>query len=140
VPTPQQCIGCAAGVHVRAVPVELTAADLERLRAGDDGRPIVIAQLLRFAAGGRDQYLAYSREAQRVLRGLGAQIVYAGECIEPLGVSASQAWDVIVLVRYPSRTAYVEMLADPAFQQIAELRRKALRDAIFLLMDDWPGR
>ena len=27
---PQQCVGSAAGVHVRPVPFELTAADLER--------------------------------------------------------------------------------------------------------------
>jgi uncharacterized protein (DUF1330 family) len=120
--------------------IDLAPEDLQRLRAADDGRPFVLAQLLQFAPGGRDQYLAYSREAQRVLRGLGATVVYAGECKDRVGGSGASAWDVILLVRYPSRTAFVEMMSSPGFQELAELRRKSLRDAAFLVMDDWPGR
>jgi uncharacterized protein (DUF1330 family) len=71
---------------------------------------------------------------------MGAQIVYAGECIEPLAAAKDQTWDAIVLIRYPSRAAYVEMLEDDAFRRAAELRRKSLRDAAFFIMDDWPGR
>jgi uncharacterized protein (DUF1330 family) len=122
------------------MPIDLGPEDLQRLRAADDGRPFVIAQLLKFAPGGRDQYLAYSREAQRILRGSGAAVVYAGECEDALGTPAGHAWDVILLVRYPSRAAYVDMLSNPAFQEIAGQRRKSLRDAVFLAMDDWPGR
>ena len=120
--------------------VDLGEEDLQRLRAADDGRPFVLAQLLKFAPGGRDQYLAYSREAQRMLRGLGAALVYAGECEDSLGAPEQEAWDAIVLVRYPNRTACVEMLTSPSFQELAELRRKSLREAVFLAMDDWPGR
>jgi len=122
------------------MPIDLGPEDLQRLRAADDGRPFVLAQLLKFAPGGRDRYLAYSREAQRILRGSGAAIVYAGECEDPLGAPESHVWDVIVLVRYPSRAAYVDLLDNPAFQEAAEMRRKSLRDAAFLVMDDWPGR
>jgi uncharacterized protein (DUF1330 family) len=122
------------------MPIDLGSADLSRLRESDDGRPFVLAQFLRYGLGGREQYLAYSRAAQALMRGLGASIVSAGECHDRLGTREERSWDVILLVRYPSRSAYVEMISSPAFQELAELRRKALRDADFVLVDDWPGR
>jgi uncharacterized protein (DUF1330 family) len=120
--------------------IEASSSELERFRGGDDGRPFVLVQLLRFAEGGRERYLQYSVQVQSILRSLGAQLVYAGECLEPLVAGEGQAWDAVVLVRYPSRTAYAQMQADPAYQAIVQLRRAALREAVLLPMNDWPGR
>jgi uncharacterized protein (DUF1330 family) len=120
--------------------IEASSSDLERFRRGDERKPFVLVQLLRFAEGGRDRYLQYSVQAQPILRSLGAQVLYGGECIEPLLAGEGQAWDAVVLVRYPSRTAYVQMQADPAYQAIAPLRRSALREAVLLPMNDWPAR
>jgi uncharacterized protein (DUF1330 family) len=120
--------------------IEASSAELDRFRRGDDGRPFVLVQLLRFAEGGRDRYLQYSTQALPILRSLGAQLIYGGECLEPLVAGDSQAWDAVVLVRYPSRAAYVQMQTDPAYQEIAQLRRAALREAVLLPMSDWPGR
>jgi uncharacterized protein (DUF1330 family) len=122
------------------MPSDLSPEQLQRLRDSDDGRPFVLAQLLKFAPGGRDQYITYSREAQSILRNSGASVVYAGECQDLLGTPETLAWDVILLIRYPSRAAYVDMVSSPAFREIAERRRKSLRDAVFLLMDDWAAR
>ena len=119
---------------------EPTPADLEKFRKSDDGRPFVLVQLLRFTEGGRDKYLQYSATAQPILRVLGAQVLYAGESVKPLVAGEGQAWDAVVVIRYPSRSAYVQMLGDPGFRAIADLRRAALREAVFLPMDDWPGR
>ena len=119
--------------------VEPDSADLRRFGEGDDGRPLVLAQLLRFAEGGRERYLEYSAAAQRLLAGVGAQVLYAGECTEPL-FAPQGAWDAVVLVRYPNRRAYLEMLAHAAYQEIAPLRRAALLEVALLPMNDWPGR
>jgi uncharacterized protein (DUF1330 family) len=119
--------------------IELDAGHLEKLRQGDDRRPFVLVQLLRFAEGGRDAYVRYSAAALPLLRPLGAQLLYAGQCVEPLG-DASQAWEAIVVTRYPNRSAYLRMLDDPAFKAIAPQRRAAVRDAVYMIMDDWPGR
>jgi uncharacterized protein (DUF1330 family) len=78
--------------------------------------------------------------AQPIVRSFGGQVLYAGECVEPLLSAAGGAWDGIVLVRYPSRTAYVQMQDDPAYRAILDLRRAALREVMLLPMDDWPGR
>jgi uncharacterized protein (DUF1330 family) len=122
------------------MPIEPDDRDLRGFRERDDGKPLVMVQLLRFAEGGRDRYLQYSREAQQILARLGAQVLYAGECTHPLVAGDGQAWDAVVLVRYPNRTAYLDMVADAAFVAIAELRRSALREAVLLPMDAWPGR
>jgi len=115
-------------------------ADLERFLAKDTGRPFVLVQLLRFAEGGRDKYLQYAAAVQPVTRSIGAQVLYAGECVEPLLAAPGQAWDAIVVVRYPSRAAYAKMHDDPAYGAVVRLRREALREAMLLPMDDWPGR
>jgi uncharacterized protein (DUF1330 family) len=122
------------------VAIEPSSADLQRFREGDDGRPLVMAQLLRFVEGGRDSYLDYYAAVQPILLSIGAQVLYAGECTLPLLAAGSEAWDAVVIVRYPNRGAYVEMLADPSYQAIAHLRRAALREASMLPMDDWPAR
>ena len=121
------------------VAIEPGEAELRQFAEADDGGPFVLVQLLRFAEGGRERYLRYSVAAQPILRGLGAQVLYAGECIDPL-LAPDGAWDAIVVVRYPSRSAYREMLADPSYAEIALQRRSALREAVLLPMNDWPGR
>jgi len=124
----------------RGMAIEPSSADLERFREQDDGRPLVMAQLLRFSEGGRERYLAYSAAMQPILIKLGAQVLYAGECTLPLLAADGQAWDALVIVRYPSRAAFVEMLGDPVYQAVAHLRRAALREVSLLPMNDWAGR
>src|SRR5437763_16948097 len=95
------------------------SSELERFRKGDGGRPFVLVQLLRFAEGGRDRYLSYSVAAQPIVRSFGRQILYAGECGDPLLAAPGQAWDAVVRVRYPTRTAYLDMRAAPPWRALA---------------------
>jgi uncharacterized protein (DUF1330 family) len=120
------------------VAIDPDDADLHRFAEGGEG-PLVMVQLLRFAEGGRDRYLEYAAAAQRILAQVGAQVLYGGECTQPLLATAGN-WDAVVLVRYPSRAAYLMMLAQPGYQEIAPLRRAALREAALFPMDDWPAR
>lgn len=120
--------------------IEPSPSDLQRFREADDRQSLAIVQLLRFREGGRQRYLEYSAKAQPILGRLGAQVLYAGECTQPLLAAEGQVWDAIVIVRYPRRETYLEMLADPEYQAIAGLRRAALAEAMMMPMNDWPGR
>ena len=117
--------------------IEPDAGALERFREGDDGRPVVLLLLLRFAEGGREKFLQYAAGAQPILLKLGAQILYAGEAGQAL---LGEQWGGIVITRSPTRAAYLALLADPAYQSLLPLRRAALRDAVMLPTNDWPGR
>src|SRR5438477_2728540 len=117
--------------------IEPGSNELERFRQGDDGKPVVLVQLLRFTEGGRERYLEYAAIVKPILLRIGAQILYAGESGPPL---IGDAWQGIVVTRYPRRSAYLAMLADPEYQAIAPLRRAALREVVMLPTNDWPGR
>jgi uncharacterized protein (DUF1330 family) len=120
--------------------IEPDKGDLQRFLDGDDKRPFVMVQLLRLADGGRDKYVQYSFAAQPVVRKFGGEVLYAGSCTEPLLAPPGEGWDGVVIVRYPSRAAYVQFHQSPEYRAIVHLRGEALRESMMLPMDDWPGR
>ena len=48
-----------------------------------------------------------------------------------------QDWDVVLLVRYPSRQAFSHMVADPEYQQVTALRTGALTEAVLQATIPW---
>jgi len=114
--------------------VATSAADPERLneqgfgefaaRAGD-GRPVVMLNLLRFKPdGGQERYMEYGVAVAPSLEKVGGRIVWAGEPASPL--LGEQGWDMVALVEYPSRQAFLEMIGSPEYQEIGHLRTEAL--------------
>lgn len=116
------------------------SAELQQFVDADDKRPFVMVQLLRLADGGRDKYLQYSFAAQPIVRKFGGEVLYAGSCAQPLLAPPGPGWDGVVIVRYPSRAAYVQFHQSPEYRAIVHMRAEALREAMMLPMDDWPGR
>jgi uncharacterized protein (DUF1330 family) len=41
-----------------------------------------------------------------------------------------QAWDVVLLVGYPSREVFLQMVRDPGYQEVTALRISALTEAV----------
>ncbi|MFD1657483.1 DUF1330 domain-containing protein [Streptomyces caeni] len=115
-----------------------TGGDLKSMLAEDPGGPVVMLNLLRFAPGGRALYQEYARHLQETfLPRYGAQIVYAGTGGTALVAEDGQAWDAVVLVRYPNRTAFSRMVADPEYQTVTELRTRALVEAVLQPTSEW---
>ena len=50
---------------------------------------------------------------------------------------SGQDWDAVLLVRYPSRQAFSAMVADPEYQQVTELRTRALTEAVLQATRPW---
>src|SRR5689334_3303223 len=109
--------------------IDPTGADLKRFLAEDDGRPVVMLNLLRFAPDGAAGYREYARSVVPFLEKVGASLVYAGDCSTAL-VAGSDEWDAVLLMRYPSREAFSRMVADPGYQEITHLRSDALEAAV----------
>jgi uncharacterized protein (DUF1330 family) len=111
--------------------VDPRGADLKRLLAEDDGGPLVMLNLLRFAEGKRGQYDEYVRLfAATFLERYGAELLYYGDGSTVLAAEPGQVWDAVVLVRYPSRQAFTRMVADPEYHAISHLRSEALSEAV----------
>ncbi|MEI4273429.1 DUF1330 domain-containing protein [Klenkia sp. LSe6-5] len=111
--------------------IDPRGADLKRLLAEDPGGPVVMLNLLRFAEGGRESYDQYAAALRDTfLPRYSAEIVYVGDGGTPLVAEEGQDWDVVLLVRYPSREAFSRMVADPEYQQVTHLRSQALTEAV----------
>ena len=106
-----------------------TGRDLKRYLEEDPGGPVVMLNLLRYAEGGRDEYARYAEALVTTFlpRDGGAEILYAGDGSTTLVGEEGQDWDTVLLVRYPSRSAFSRMVADPEYQQVTRHRTDADR-------------
>src|SRR5690349_18629551 len=93
--------------------------------------------LLRFADDGRRSYERYAAEVQPFLERVGAHLVCVGDCATPLVPSDGAGWDAVLLVSYPSRSAFSAMVADPEYQEITQLRTAALSEAVLQATTPW---
>lgn len=111
--------------------VDPRGEDLKRFLAEDDGGPVVMLNLLRFAEGKRDSYTEYMRRfADTFAERYGVEVLYAGAGSTALVAEPGQAWDAVLLVRYPTRQAFSAMVADPDYREITHLRSEALAEAV----------
>ncbi|OED00728.1 MULTISPECIES: DUF1330 domain-containing protein [Rhizobium] len=111
--------------------IKVTAADIDRFLAEDDGQPIIMLNLLRFKAdGGRQRYLDYLAMAGPIVARYGAEIMFAGDGATALCAEPGQSWDAVALVRYPKRASFVDMIADPAYAVADPIRMSALEEAV----------
>jgi uncharacterized protein (DUF1330 family) len=93
-------------------------------RAGEEG-PVVMLNLLRFRPeGGQKRYAEYGAAVAPLLERVGGRIVFAGE---PAGaLLGDDSWDLVALVEYPSRQAFLEMISSPEYEEVGHLRTEAL--------------
>ena len=111
--------------------IDPRGAALKRLMQEDPGGPVVMLNLLRFRADGRESYARYADAlGNRFLARYGAEVLYAGEGSTVLAAEPGQEWDMVLLVRYPSREAFSRMVADPEYQEVTHLRSEALVEAV----------
>jgi len=87
--------------------------------------------LLRFKAeGGRESYDQYSDKVQALLEKAGADIVWYGQADSVvIGDDVGDAWDAVILVRYPCRSSFLDMVLSPEYQAIGDLRTAGLDDS-----------
>lgn len=112
--------------------IEIEDRELDALLADDPGGPVVMLNLLRFRPdGGRESYGRYAEALGRSINArYGLTVEYLGDGGRPLVAEAGQAWDMVVLVRYPDRRAFAAMLRDPEYQAVSHLRSEALVESV----------
>lgn len=92
--------------------------------------PVVMLNLLRFREGGRESYEKYLAMFGRYAAEVGAEVLYYGDGDTALVAEPGQDWDAVLLVRYPSRRAFSDMVRNPAYQEGTHLRDEALLEAV----------
>jgi uncharacterized protein (DUF1330 family) len=100
----------------------------DQLRARADDGPVQMLNLLDFKpGGGAERYAEYSAGVSPLLEKIGARVLYAGA--GSLALIGPSEWDLVALVEYPSRRAFIEMTSSPEYLEIAHLRTEALERA-----------
>jgi uncharacterized protein (DUF1330 family) len=98
-------------------------ADLSARAA--DGKAVVMLNLLAFELeGGWDRYAEYAAAVAPLLEKVGGRIVFAGQPAPAL--LGQESWDLVALVEYPSRQAFLDMVGSEEYRDIAHLRTEAL--------------
>ncbi|HEY5977458.1 MAG TPA: DUF1330 domain-containing protein [Solirubrobacterales bacterium] len=95
-------------------------------RAGD-GKPVVMLNLLRFKPdGGAERYAEYGAAVTPMVEAAGGRVVFAGAPATAL--LGEESWDMVALVEYPTRQAFLDMIASDAYRAVGHLRTEALLD------------
>ncbi|MBB2495657.1 DUF1330 domain-containing protein [Aquipseudomonas ullengensis] len=105
-------------------------------------QPILMLNLLRYqeqarypegsehdACSGRKAYSRYSRTALAKVQGVGGRVEVLAQARVALIAPPDEHWDEVLLVRYPSREAFLSMLADSEYQAATVHRTAALADS-----------
>jgi len=100
--------------------------------AADPDGPVVMLNLVRFVPGGAETYAEYFRRlaSSGIQERYGVTIVYSGIGHASLVGEEGGDWDMVVLVRYPSRRHFTDMVADPDYRVIERLRAESVATAV----------
>ncbi len=99
---------------------------------------VVMLNLLKFKArasgvgdgSGAEAYKRYGDAAFNMIEEQGGRLIWAGRGDQMLIGDPHQDWDQVVLVEYPSRQAFIEMVSRKHYQQAHEHREAGLERTI----------
>ena len=122
----------------RAEVETLRPEGFEELAKRADEGPVVMFNLLAFEPdGGAERYAEYARATAPFLERVGGRLLAAYAAGSTL--IGDDDWDVVALVEYPTRGAFLEMIGSPEYQAITHMRTEALRKAALVPMDEAAG-
>lgn len=112
----------------------------EFLRGLADNGPVVMLNLVRFrgqsADGdgtGWDAYLRYSRATMPLIKGVGGTVLWAGDAEGfAFGDVPGGCWNYVVLVRYPSRRAFLDMVTSEPYTKANVHRDNGVADHVII--------
>lgn len=86
---------------------------------------MVMLNLLSFKPdGGRERYEEYGAAVAPLLEKTGGRISFLGQ--PSTALLGEDSWDMVALVEYPTRKAFLDMIGSPEYQAIGHLRTEAL--------------
>ncbi|MEN4932057.1 DUF1330 domain-containing protein [Erwinia billingiae] len=117
--------------------VSLSSSAIEAFLNEKDDTGVVMLNLLRFEPnGGRERYLKYLQMAKPILARFGAKVLFGGDGLSVLTTGKEQRWDAAVLVQYPRRSAFKDMVEDPEYKIAFKIGEGAIADIVLQPLKD----
>ena len=102
----------------------------QALAASPDDGPVVMLNMLKFKPGSEEAYLRYGDAARAMISERGGRLVWSGRAEQVLIGDPAADWDAVLLVEYPSRAAFIEMVSSPAYIEAHADREAGLERTI----------
>jgi len=109
--------------------------------------PVVMLNMLRFratakypdgsgqaACSGREAYARYGAAVLKHLQAVGGKPIFRGVAQLTFIGPKDEPWDDVLLVQYPSREAFLQMISDPDYLAASVHRTAALEDSRLIVM------
>lgn len=111
---------------------------LAKMAEGDPNESVVMLNLLNYrdvalegfgvdGLSGRDAYGAYGKAFAELNPRFGGEPIWMGRALNT--IIGDEDWDVVILVRYPTRQHFLDMMDDPDYQVISPIRAAAIKDS-----------
>lgn len=114
--------------------IESNDDQFRKLADNPNEEPFVMLNLLKFKKdGGRESYFRYIKESGPFVEAVGAKVIYFGIPNELL--QGKEDWDLLMLVQYPSRKAFLKMTHDPGYLKVHEFRAEGVERAVLYATD-----
>lgn len=105
-----------------------------------DKGPVVMVNLVRLrtraaddSGSGWDAYVRYSEITMPLIKSCGGTVLWAGKAEGmAFGKANGRCWDYVVLVRYPSRKAFLDMVTSSDYATANVHRENGVEDHIIL--------
>lgn len=120
-------------------PIMPNIEQFQELAAASDTGPVVMINLLKFRNGdtadedaGALEYRRYGDVALEMIARQGGRLLWAGTGDQVLIGDPEQDWDAVLLVEYPSRAAFIEMVSSPEYLEAHAHRERALERTVVI--------
>ena len=122
--------------------VNPTADQIKALVSSDRDGAVVMVNLLRFrehalapdeGMSGADAYGLYGQAVLPFLEAVGGKVLSAVNCEQSVIGPVEPEWHMVFIVEYPSREAFLEMVGNPEYQEVARHRTAAVADSRLIL-------
>ena len=97
-----------------------------------DDTPVVMVNILKFkritegGLSGRERYKRYSINVAPLIKKAGAKILWAGNVRKTVIGDSNSEPDMILIVKYPNKQAFVNMATSPDYQLVKDDRELAI--------------
>ncbi len=114
-------------------PIKSNDEEFRRFENNTNQGPVVMLNLLKFKPDGAADYVSYTKVAGHAVANVGGKVLYLGKANELL--NGDETWDYVLLIQYPSRKAFLQMINDTAYLKAHEHRLQACERAVLYATD-----
>ena len=119
-----------------------TGDQFRELRESSKTGTFVMVNLLKFSVQGRQEgesgsksYERYAQAVTPLLRKVGARLLWLGRVDQVFIGEPEDGFDHVMLVEYPSRSAFLEMVSSPEYLVANQDREAGLEKTVLLVAD-----